>query len=172
MPLHVVVFYTLLLVATGYAATRGGGPERAVALVLMSGTIATWAVAIGLHGSRSGHFYKVEYGVLLVDCAMLAALLGIALCADRFWPLWLTALQGFGVVGHLAKALAPDILSNVYQAGHTLSAYPGLVLLIVATRAHRRRRRRDGHDRSWSTCWWRSIPSVRPAGPRRSSRVT
>lgn len=153
---HVLSFYALLLLACGYAGMRGGAPERVVAATLIAGTIATWAVAIGVGGTRTGHFLHVETAVLLVDAAMLATLLAVALAADRFWPLWLTAIHGFGVVGHVAKAIDPAILSNVYQAAHSLSAYPGLVLLIAATRAHRARLARTGCDPSWSISWSRS----------------
>lgn len=163
--MHVLLFYTLLLLACGYAGARGGAPERIVAATLMAGTIATWAVAIGVGGSRTGHFYHVEIGILLVDAAMLAVLLAVALAADRFWPLWLTAIHSFGVVGHVAKAIDPAILSNVYQAAHAFSAYPGLILLIAATRAHRRRLARTGCDPSWSICWPGSIATARARLP-------
>lgn len=148
---HVYVFYAVLLVACGYAARAGGGPERCVAAILISGTIATWMVAIGWRGAWLGHFRTVEHAIFLVDCVMLVALTGVALAADRFWPLWLTAIHGFGVVAHIAKAIAPDILPGVYKVEHAFSAYPGLLLLIAATRWHRRRLRATGRDPSWST---------------------
>ena len=107
---HIVFFYAVLLGACSYAGRAGGAPERCVAVILVAGTIATWAVAIGWRGAWLGHFRTVEYGILLVDCLMLAALLVVAMVADRFWPLWMTAIHGFGVVAHLAKAIAPDIL--------------------------------------------------------------
>ncbi|SFP74190.1 hypothetical protein [Sphingomonas rubra] len=163
--MHVLVFYALLLVACGHAAWRGGAPERIVAATLMAGTVATWIVAIGVGGSRTGHFYHVEIGVLLVDAAMLAVLLAVALAADRFWPLWLTAIHSFGVVGHVAKAIDPAILSNVYQAAHSLTAYPGLILLILATRRHRRRLARTGCDPSWSISWPWSTAATRARLP-------
>lgn len=163
--IRTILFCVLLAGAAGYAWRRGGGPERAVALILMVGIVATWAIAIGLRGSRTGHFIRVEHGILLVDSLMLVALAGIAVAADRFWPLWMTALHAFGVVGHIAKAIAPDILPNVYHAAHLFSAYPGLMLLTLATRWHRQRMMRDGHDPSWSICWRWSIPRWRRTGP-------
>lgn len=154
--LHVLFFYTVLLLACGYAGWRGGAPERCAAAILVAGTIATWAVAIGWRGAWLGHFRKAEYGILLVDCAMLVALAAVAALADRFWPLWLTAIHGFGVVAHIAKALAPDILPGVYKVEHAFSAYPGLLLLAAATHWHRGRMRATGRDNAWSHCWRRS----------------
>lgn len=156
--LHVLFFYALLLVACGYAGWRGGAPERCVAAVLVAGTIATWAVAIGWRGAWLGHFRTVEHGILLVDVAMLVALAAVAARADRFWPLWLTAIHGFGVVAHGAKALAPDILPEVYKVEHAFSAYPGLILLIAATRWHRRRLAETGRDNAWSHFSQPSVP--------------
>lgn len=163
--IRILFFYVLLLAACGYAGRRGGAPERCVAAALIAATLATWAAAIGLHGSRAGHFIEVEYVVLAIDALLVLVLLAVALCADRFWPLWMTALHAFGVVGHVAKAIAPEILPNVYQAAHVFSAYPGLVLLIWATRRHQLRRRRTGHDASWSICWRPSTLSGRRSVP-------
>lgn len=162
---HILFFYCLLAAATAYALIRGGPPERWGAAILLAGTVATWAAVIGIGGSHSGHFIGVEYGVLIIDALMVVALFAVAACADRFWPLWMTAMQAFGVFGHLAKILAPEIMPNVYQAAHLFSAYPVTILLIAATRWHRRRMREQGGDRSWSISWRRST-SMRPAiGP-------
>ncbi|MDP1025966.1 hypothetical protein Q5H91_01965 [Sphingomonas sp. KR1UV-12] len=151
---HVLFFYALLLLATGTAFRFGGGPERAVATILLAATAATWAVAIAGRGYYDRQFHGgLELGILAVDAALVVALTGVALLADRFWPLWMTAIHAFGLIGHVAKALAPDILPNVYQAAHGFSAYPGLILLIVATHWHRRRMREEGGDRSWSISW-------------------
>ena len=162
--IHILFFYGLLAVACLYAACRGGDPERMVAAALIVATVATWGVAIGFGGSRAGRFIGVEYGVLVIDGLLVASLMAVALFADRFWPLWMTALHAFGVIGHLAKAMAPDILPNVYQAAHLFSAYPGLILLMTATHWHQMRVRRHGHDRSWSICSPWSIPRRRPTG--------
>lgn len=159
---HILAFYALLLVACLYAGRYGGQPERAAAAILFAGTVATWAVAIGFRGSHANHFIDLEFSILLVDATMLAGLLAVALLADRYWPLWLTALQAFGVIAHVAKALAPDIMPNVYQITQAFIAYPGLVLLILATRCHRQRLRETGHDRSWSISW-ALLPQIGPA---------
>lgn len=148
--IHILFFYALLCLSCGFAGWRGGAPERIVALILVAGSAATWGVTMGIRGGRADHFLDLEISVMVVDAAMLAALLAVALRADRFWPLWLTALQGFGVISHIAKAIAPEIMPNVYQIVQAFIAYPGLLLLIAATRWHRRRLRATGHDPSWS----------------------
>jgi hypothetical protein len=96
---------------------------------------------------------------------MLAALVLLSSIADRFWPLWMTALHAFGVVGHIAKTMAPDILPNVYHAAHAFSAYPVTVILIVATWRHRNRLAMDGHDRSWSISSPATTARVPVTGP-------
>lgn len=163
--IHVLLFYLVLLVACGYAGLRGGAPERIAAGILVAGTIATWCVGIAARGYSGGQFHQQEFGILAVDTVMLLALVALALAADRYWPLWLSALQAFGVVAHVAKALAPDILAWVYLTAHAFSAYPGLILLALGTGRHRRRLIRTGFDPSWSTFSPSSIPAWRWSGP-------
>ena len=155
---RVVVFYTMLLLACGYALRRGGAPERWAAAILLGGTAATWALVISPRGYFGAFYRGVQLGMLAVDAAMLVALLTVALLADRFWPLWLTALHAFSVVGHLAKAIAPDILPNVYLTTQAFAAYPGLLLLMLATRWHALRMGETGRDPSWSRS---SLASIR-----------
>lgn len=163
--IRIAFFYLLLLSACVYAVRRGGAPERLVAVGLLVGTAASWAMTIGLKGTNADSFISFETGVFLVDAVLLLWLLAIAMFANRYWPLWLTALQAFPVAGHLAKAIAPEILPNVYQVTQAFTAYPGLILLIAATRLHVRRRAEKGHDPSWSASSLASIRRWRTAGP-------
>ena len=162
--LHVVAFYLLLTGACGYAVLRGGAPERWVAAILLAGTVATWAIVIAPRG-YAGMFRTTEPVVAAIDGTMLLCIVVIALTADRFWPLCLAALQAFGVIGHLAKTIAPEILRDVYLTAHAFSAYPGLLLLILATRRHRRRQQLTSCDPSWSTCWRSSTATMRVRVP-------
>jgi len=92
--LRLAFFYAFLVGTTIYALWKGGWPERAVALLFLFAAFATLVV-------RPEYlFHDLEKGVLLVDSALFLALLAIALRAERFWPLWMTALQGISVAGH------------------------------------------------------------------------
>ena len=52
-------------------------------------------------------YAHVEGGALLVDLAVLAAFVAVALRSDRFWPLWVAGLQLTTSVAHFLKAIDP-----------------------------------------------------------------
>jgi hypothetical protein len=164
--LHVAIFYLLLTGACAYAFACGGAPERWMAAIFLAATAATWAIAIAPRG-YARMFVAAEPLVAIVDGTMLLCVVTIALRANRFWPMGMSALLAFGVVGHLAKAIAPDIARPVYLTAHAFSAHPALLLLIVATHRHRARLARTGCDPSWSTSSpWSTAPAParRPTG--------
>jgi hypothetical protein len=141
-----IAFFSITLVAVvGYALWRGGGPERAVAGLLLAATAATI-----LARPAGPLFNDVEIGVLLVDGALFLGLLAVAVRAERYWPLWMTALQGIAVAGHGAKAVNPNVIPFAYAVLLAFWAYPMLALLAVATWRHRQRLKRFGIDRSWT----------------------
>ncbi|GGB35332.1 hypothetical protein GCM10011380_25910 [Sphingomonas metalli] len=162
--IHVLLFYVLLVGACGYALRCGGAPERWVAVLLPLAALSTFLVAILGRGYHGGQFRHVEYGILAVDAVLLLALVAVAALADRFWPLCLSALHAFGLVAHLARMIAPDILPDVYKAAHAIASYPILLTLVVATYRHRQRVHAHGRDRSWSISW----PALMPTAPVRT----
>jgi hypothetical protein len=146
--LRIALFCAVLAGTAVYALWRGGGPERVVALLLLAAALAT-LVAV----PAQPHFSGVQTGVLMVDCALFLGLLGVAVRAERFWPLWMTALQGITVAAHGARAVNPNVIPFAYAALEAFWAYPMLALLAVATWRHHRRLRRFGTDRSWTPSW-------------------
>ena len=101
------LFYLALLVACcAYALWYGGAPERWGAAIIAVGSVLTTA----LTSAPVLRFRSVELGVLGVDVVALLAFLVLALRAERFWPLWVTALQVVGLVGHLAKLASPEVI--------------------------------------------------------------
>jgi hypothetical protein len=141
-----VIFYTALLAATVYAFRCGGGPEKVVAALLLT------AAALTLIVQSSGRlrFSEVELGVFLVDCGLLAGLLAVAMRAERYWPLWMTALQAVAVAGHGAKALNPHVVAWAYAVLLAVWGYPMVALLAVATSRHQHRVRKFGSELSWT----------------------
>ena len=153
---HVLSFYALLLGSTVYALGRGGAPERLFALLCILGFAATLLVRTPWP-REGGH---VELGLLLVDFAMFGALYALSIFSTRFWPIWMTAMQGLSVLAHV-MALMPEPSAFGYQVMEEFWAYPELTLLIVATRRHRRRLAANGTDPSWITSFARSGPPSR-----------
>lgn len=133
--LHVIVFWLLLLVSCGYALWRGRKYERLAALVFVTATI------LSILGSSPlpVRYVGIAAGDLVVDTAVLLALLAIALLSDRFWPLWAAGLQLVDSMSHVMKAIDADLIPQVYGAAERFWSFPILlVLLIGAWRQHRR----------------------------------
>jgi hypothetical protein len=158
--LPVPVYYALLLLCWGYALLRGGAPERIAATIVLVGSLLTLAAVSNLAGS----YASVETGVFLVDAATLVAFLILALRAERFWPIWLTALQLLGTTGHAIKLVDPDIIPRAYAFAAIFWSYLMLPLLALGTWRHQRRVALYGADKSWSTFSARSGRGP-PGGP-------
>jgi hypothetical protein len=135
-----ILYISLLALTCGYAFYRGGRYERFVAAVCLLGTIATVAVNSPLNRL----YVEVEGGALLVDVAVLAAFVAVALQSDRFWPLWVAGLQLTTSVAHFLKALDPHLVPMAYGAAVRFWSYPILLILFVgAWRSHQRRTRSE-----------------------------
>jgi hypothetical protein len=145
LPLNILVYHFLLLTCWGYSLWRGGAPERIGATILLIGSILTKAA----FSAPVGHLKSMEVGVFIVDIVTLAAFLGLALGAERFWPLWVAALQIIGTAAHLVKLLDPELFWRTYAFMLAIWAYPMILLMIAGTWRHRRRLRRFGFDKSW-----------------------
>jgi len=132
------IFAPLLLAVCLYAWLRGGGDERVVAATCLAGTAATMLVISPLRQRYSG----VEEGLLLVDLAVLAGFVTVALRSKRFWPLWVSGLQLTTSLGHILKGVDHELIPRAYGAALQFWSYPILIILAVGTfRTHRRLRR-------------------------------
>jgi len=158
LPAH--AYLTILVVCWAYALLKGGAPERIGASVIGLGSILS-LVAAASPGARFG---SVEEGVFLVDLAAFAVFLGLALRAERHWPLWVTALQAIGTAGHAAKLLDPSVIPLAYAFVLAFWTYPMLLLIVMGTWNHQKRLARFGADKSWSSSSGRSERRP-PTGP-------
>ena len=129
------IFIPLLLAVCLYAIWRGGADERVVATTCLAGTAATLLAVSPLHQRYTG----VEEGLMLVDLAVLAGFITVALRSKRFWPLWVAGLQLTTSLGHLLKGIDQELLPKAYGAALQFWSYPILIILAVGTyRRHRR----------------------------------
>ena len=132
-----LIFGPLLLAVCVYAWLRGGTDERAVAATCLAGTVATILVISPLRNRYAG----VEEGLLLVDLAVLAGFITVALRSRRFWPLWVAGLQLTTSLGHILKGVDQNLLPRAYGAALQFWSYPILLILAIGTfRRHRRAR--------------------------------
>jgi hypothetical protein len=142
--MNVVVFNLLLVVVCGYALWRGGAPER-IAAALFAGAAATTFV------SMYGYSFRAISGLyLLVDLALFVAIALLSLWADRFWPLWVAALQLMVLAAHGVRATHPELLPFIYYVATAKLAYPMIMMLAIGTVRHRERLARWGSDLDWS----------------------
>lgn len=158
-------FVALLIVCTAYALMSGGAPERVGASAYALAVAATHLILL-TQAARSPdvEFRSVEFGVFIVDALLFLISTGVALRANRFWPIWMSALLGLGVLGHLARWLGPDVIPWAYAAILSIWSYPILAIITFGTWNHQRRLAKFGADRSWSSSsdrWGRR----RPTGP-------
>lgn len=156
-------FLILLAVCTLYALWAGGGPERVGAAIYAFSVAATHVIR-AYNDQRWG---VVHIGEFTVDVVTFVIFIVIALRANRFWPLWVTAFLGLGVLGHLGRLVGPDTFWWAYAVVLTIWSYPIVLLFALGAFLHRRRLGLHGADRSWVSS---SGPSDRepPAGPTAS----
>jgi hypothetical protein len=142
-----LVFVSLLAAVCFYSWWQGGAPEKIGAAIFAAGSALTHIV-VAAPGLR---FRAVEHGILAVDVAAFVAFLLLALCAHRFWTLWVTGLLGVAIVAHLGKLFSPAVLPWAYHVVLAIWSYPILVLIAAGTFLHSRRMKRFGADKSWSS---------------------
>jgi len=142
------LFYAMLIGACGYAAVRGGAPERITAAAMICALVATVVIA-QYHPPSKGAYSAIEPRVALTDLTLFLVIVAIALFSTRFWPILMASMMGCGLFGHLTKPLGPDILPRAYYIAVAVWSYPELLLLGVATWRHQVRLARYGVDYPW-----------------------
>jgi hypothetical protein len=143
---RIVFFFALLAVACIYSAIKGGPPERRAAMIFILG-ISISIIAASPSDERFAH---PEFGILICDLIMLSAFVMLALYAERYWTIWMCAMQVIQVLSHIPLMLIPELLPQAYYVITAFWAYPMLLVLTVGTYRHQQRLRQYGVDRSWS----------------------
>jgi hypothetical protein len=145
---EVILTLTLYATASLYALWRGGPPERFAAKII----IVWMMVDLSYHliFGPSG-FVEVDPAHLLIDGLEMAALIFLALRANRIWPVWAAAAQVMTFSAHVVALIDPGGMTLAYWAMVQLPLYIQLFALVCGAAFHARRFRRIGHYRSWRT---------------------
>ena len=149
----------MLAVVLAAALRWGAGPERLCAAVLV-GMEAIDAV-YHLIAGRGAFYLSVDVGHLVIDLLAAAALLAVALNANRIYPLWMVAFQLVSVLAHFAREVNPAVAGLAYAYLGYGPFYLELAMVLVGIGLHARRVRRTGTYRSWRASSNRSPEPVR-----------
>ncbi len=80
---------------------------------------------------------------MIIDAALLVAFVVILLKADRYWPMWVAALQLLTMGIHAVRWFDPSLLPAAYHHLVVWLGYPVLGGIAVGTWRHDRRERAD-----------------------------
>lgn len=108
------------MIVCGLAVWRGRDDERLAA----AGTLANWAITLVVFRQRSD---ETQWAVMVVDVALLALLIWLALRSRRYWPLFAAAFALLTVVTHLAHALDTGVTGWAYLTAVLIWGYLGLI---------------------------------------------
>jgi hypothetical protein len=121
-----IMAFAALLGCTTMAWHWGGLDEK-----LASSGFVLAALASNL--ANKTHYSHTETGVLLIDLALLAGLIVLALRSDRFWPMWAAAFQLVGTMVHVASMTETGDFAWAYAVGLIFWSYPVMIALMVGT---------------------------------------
>lgn len=128
----------------------GGAPERwligvYLATMVLPSYPAQW---LGLRAMEVGPAAIVS---ALIDLVAAAAFIGIALQANRNYPLWIAGFQLVALGAHLAHGLIQGVSPLAIALLVVGPSYCQLLLLAAGFIRHTRRERRFGPYRDWRT---------------------
>lgn len=139
-----LVFVGALSVAT---LRWGAGPERicvATLFVMTYGDAAYHAIL-----GQGPVYGSVDIGHFLIDIGVAAVFIGVALRANRVYPLWLAAFQLVSVISHFAREVTETFPKLAYGLMTYVPYYVVLLIMAGGLWQHARRTSRHGPYRSW-----------------------
>jgi len=144
----------------GAAALRwGAGPEKMCAAALFAMTFGDPVYHLLVaHGPTYG---TVDLGHLAQDIVVAAVFVGVALQANRVYPIWLAAFQLVSLLSHFAREVTDFFPKLAYGLMSYGPYYTIILILAFGIAAHARRLRHLGPYRSWRTSS-NHLPAPRP----------
>src|SRR3546814_11555383 len=92
---------------------------------------------------RGTIYGSVDIGHLIIDMLVAAVFIGVALKANRVYPLWLSAFQLVSVVSHFAREESRKIAELAYFLMNYVPYYALLLILAGGIWRHAVRTRRQ-----------------------------
>src|SRR3546814_15112624 len=118
--MRMAFFLAFLLVALGYAAWRGGGPERAMAAIPLTMVGADKM----LHAFVPVEFASLDTGHLAIALFGATATTLLALFAHRFWLMCVPVFPILPLLAHTCRFLDVEIHPAPYRPVHVASSWP------------------------------------------------
>lgn len=143
--MRIAIFITILLIAIGYAAWRGGGPERAMAAIAL--TIVTSDPL--LHAFVPVEYHALDIGHLMIDIFGAVSTIILALTAYRFWPMITAVLHTLPLLAHFSRTIDMSMHPIAYLTMQVAASWLLPPILILGTWRHQKRLKSNGSDRSW-----------------------
>ena len=150
--MRIAIFVILLLVALGYAAWKGGAPERTMVVIASLLVLIDWQFL----GNGAAVYHTVDWAHLILDLFGASASIALALVAHRFWPMIAAVLLSLPLLGHISRVLHVSMDPIAYLTMQVGSSWLLPPLLILGTWRHQQRLRHNGSDPSWFVSWRRS----------------
>ena len=120
-----IVFWGFLAVALGLAWRLGGQSDRAIIGIVLGGAVCTWISnkVLGLEDAL--------LAVAVIDLALLAALVTLALRSRRYWPLWFAGFQFAAVLTSTSAIIFSGDNRWIFQMLGGFWAIPALVSMCI-----------------------------------------
>lgn len=134
----------LLLLA---ALHRGAAPER-----ILAATLAGMLGVDQLHHALVGGsilWRNANMGHIVIDCAVFAVVVPVALQANRVYPLWIGAAQIIALLAHAYRLSLTEINRFAYDMMAVIPSYIQLAAMTLGLGFHMWRRRKPGSYPSW-----------------------
>lgn len=144
--IRILIFQVIFLTCAWYAWRAGGLPERTAMLAQAVAYLITLSTG---YLRVAGGFTSIVEGWLIADLLLMAALIWLALQANRLWTLVLAGLHVAAILVHLAKATYPQFPPFGYALFLQFWAYPMLLTTMIGVRSHQLRLRQHGSYPDW-----------------------
>ena len=130
-----------LTIVLGYGWFAGTALDRIAVAAAFTALALTFAANSTIGFERSGPI------ILIIDCALFAAITAVALRSPRHWPVWFAGFQLAAVMFGLAALLWPTKNAAIY---HTLAGFFAIPALLAMALGLFRDRLAEARDRNTS----------------------